>query len=168
VDKSQKVLEATIEFITELLQSTQLDQIALDSYTRELAPLLLDNAAEAAQLELDCLHKQVSEWQEKIGEQDWENLHVVICSGHQARYRETSKQYFQRLLREPESHAAEQEHRVIYAESSGDESKALYLLAVHLVDQQASISFFNCSTRLQQDILADATEAYLEHLLPND
>jgi hypothetical protein len=168
VDKSQQLLVSTIRFISERLQASEHGQPTLDSYAREIAPLLLDNAAEAAQLGLDCLHKQINQWQVQVGEEHWQNLHVVICSGHQARYRETSKQYFQRLLREPESHAAEQERRVIYAESAGDEAKALKLLAVHLVDQQAAEAFFNCATRLQQDVLADATAAYLEQLLPID
>lgn len=164
----QRLLKVTIRYISLLLHSPELGRSILDLYASEIVPLLLDNATEAAQRGLDCLHTQIMKWQAQMTPRVWQNLHVVICSGHQARYRETTKQYFQRLLQEPESHAAEQERRVIYAESAGDEAKAFKLLAVHLVDQQAAEVFFNCATRLQQDVLADATAAYLEKLLPDD
>ena len=166
-DTSQKLLQSSVNFIGKLLTSGRLVESTVNDFAKEMAPLLLDNVAEAAQLELDRLHEQVTVWRSQIANHEWRNLYVVICSGHQARYRETSKQYFQRLLHEPESTGAELENRVVYAESIWDESDALNLLAEHLVDRQASKVFFGSPTRLQEDLLADATSVHLAKLLPN-
>ena len=92
-------------------------------------------------------------------------LYVVICAGHQARYREASKQYFQRLLNEEDGEGAHFENRVVYAEHIYEIDAALDLLARHVNDQQASIELFNSPTRLQEDLMSDGAEAYLKELL---
>ena len=102
-----------------------------------------------------------------MGEREWEKLYVVIMSGHQARYREVSSQYFHRLLREPESIGAQFETRIVHAESIWDEQAALKLLARHQIDSAASLAFFNNSTRLQEDLMSDAASGYLAELLPD-
>ena len=91
---------------------------------------------------------------------------LLICAGHQPRYRETAKQYFQQLLQEKVGPDARFENRVIYAESIREIPAALDLLARHIVDQKASVVFFDHPTRLQKDMLADAATRYVKELLP--
>jgi len=43
---------------------------------------------------------------------------LAVCGTHQPRYREASKQYFQRLLHQVESPDAEGEDRIIYLDSA--------------------------------------------------
>src|SRR5215510_2414387 len=49
------------------------------------------------------------------------------------------------------------ENRVVYAESIRDIPAALDLLARHIIDQEASILFFDHAARLQRDLLTNAS-----------
>ena len=166
VETQRSILESTLDLLATAHENGSLDSAAPTDYARRIAPLLLESGASAARMELDRLHDQVSSWRKTLSDQAWRSLYVVICAGHQSRYRETSKQYFQRLLGEQEGLGAEHEDRVIYAEGISDQDLALELLAEHIIDQRASLAFFMDRTRLQQDLLADATEAYLNEILP--
>lgn len=105
-------------------------------------------------------------WKERMSQSVWKSLYVLICAGHQERYRETTKQYFQRLVGEKNSFDARFENRVIYAESIRDIPAALDLLARHIVDQEASVVFFDHATRLQKDLLTNASTRHVRKLLP--
>jgi hypothetical protein len=160
------LLRITVDYIDGLLQSGHLDESELNAFAKQITPLFMDHTYIAAALELDTLHAQVSAWREMMGEAEWDKLHILLLSSHQARYREVSAQYFHRLLDEPESVGAQFESRIIHAESIWDDQAALKLLARHLVDSTASLSFFDNAHRLQQDLMSDAATAYLDVLLP--
>ena len=160
------LLRITVDYIAGLLQSRHLDESALNAFAKQITPLFMDHVDIAAALELDTLHAQVSAWRELMGEREWEKLHVLLLSGHQARYREVSAQYFHRVLGEPETVGAQFESRIVHAESIWDEQAALKLLARHLVDSTASLAFFDSSRRLQEDLMSDAASTYLDELLP--
>ncbi len=162
-----ELLRITAGYIAGLLESRHLDEPALVAFAKQITPLFMDHVDIAAALELDTLHEQVSEWRELMGESEWEKLSVVLLLGHQARYREVSSQYFHRLLREPESVGAQFESRIVHAESIWDDQAALKLLARHHVDSEASLAFFDNTTRLQEDLMSDAALTYLTVLLPD-
>lgn len=154
------------DIVRDVLQTGVVDEERLLAFGLASAPLYLDNAALAARLELDELHKVIGRWKDQIGAEAWRNVYVVICAAHQARYRETTKQYFQRLLHEKEEAVgANYENRVIYAEHIHDNEAALQLLARHLVDQKASVALFGDRTRLQEDLMSDGAANYLQVLL---
>ena len=163
---NRSIVDRSRRFVDEILESETVEQIYVQAYARSVGPLLLENAAFAAKLELDNLHRQVMIWKERMSQSVWRLLYVVICAGHQPRYRQTAKQYFQRLLHEKVGSDARFENRVIYAESIRDIPAALDLLARHIIDRQASVAFFDHSTRLQEDLLADAATSYVKELLP--
>ncbi|MFN2107707.1 MAG: hypothetical protein ACK2UJ_22710 [Candidatus Promineifilaceae bacterium] len=152
------------EIVRDVLDKGAIEEEPLLEFGRASAPLYLDNAALAARLELDALHKVISRWQEQVGPVSWKKIYVVICAAHQARYRETTKQYFQRLFHESEGLGANFENRVIYAEHIHDNEAALQLLARHLVDQRTSIALFGQRTRLQEDLMSDGAAEYLKAL----
>jgi len=162
-----KLLSITVAFIAGILQSRHMNEPALHSFAKQIRPLFMDHVDIAAALELDMLHKQVSEWREFMGENEWGKMNVVLLLGHQARYREVSSQYFHRLLRESESVGAHNESRIVHAESIWDDAAALKLLARHRVDSAASIAFFDDTSRLQEDLMSDAATTYLTVLLPD-
>jgi hypothetical protein len=166
--KSQRlILESARDMISWVLAADGVEEERVKEFCDLSAPLYLEGAALGAELEIDTLHETVMNWHDRVGEEIWENLHVVVCAAHQGRYRETTLQYFQRLLYEEEGQAAENEDRVIYAEHIDDPKAAMELLARHMVDQRASIDLFGSSTRLQQDLMADGAAAHLEELLPD-
>lgn len=158
-------LENALGIIRSVLERGSVDEDELTAFARENAPLYLENAANSAQLELDLLHETVMRWREMIGEPGWGSLYVVICAGHQARYRELTRQYFQKLLKEEELRGAQGENRVVYAEHIYEVDAALDLLARHINDRHASEAFFGTSTRLQEDLMSDAAAGYLAKLL---
>ena len=139
-----------LESLSMRSSSEKVEPSHIRAYARSVAPLLLKNVAFAAKLELDSLHRQVMTWKKRMSRSVWKSLYVLICAGHRERYRETTKQYFQRLVGEKNSFDARFENRVIYAESIRDIPAALDLLARHIVDQEASVVFFDHATRLQR------------------
>ncbi|MDH3943423.1 MAG: hypothetical protein OEV06_04955 [Anaerolineae bacterium] len=160
-------LENAGEIIHSVLERGSVDEDELAEFALQNAPLYLENAAHSAQLELDLLHETVMGWRESVGEEQWDSLYVVICAGHQARYRELTRQYFQKLFHEGEMQGVQDENRVIYAEHIYDVDAALDLLARHINDRGASLAFFGSRTRLQEDLMSDAAAGYLEKILGN-
>jgi hypothetical protein len=161
------MLESASNLIGKVLAAGEVVEDVLLDFCQKSAPLYLEGAQIGAKLEIDTLHDTVMNWIDRVGDDNWDNIHVVICAAHQGRYRETTLQYFQRLLYEREGFSAKNEDRVVYAEHINDPQAALELLARHIVDQRASIDLFGDPTRLQEDLMSDGAAAYLEELLPN-
>lgn len=158
-------LESARDMIGEVLATGVIADDRLRAFCELSAPLYLEGAAVSAKLEIEKLHETVMSWIDRIGDEHWENIHVVVCAAHQGRYRETTLQYFQQLLHEQEGQAAENEDRVIFAEHINDPNAALDLLARHIVDRKASIDLFGSETRLQRDLMSDGATEFLEELL---
>ncbi len=158
-------LESARDIIGEVLATGVVNEERVQDFCDLSAPLYLEGAAISAQLEIQTLHETVMNWIDRIGDEHWENIHVVVCAAHQGRYRETTLQYFQQLLHEEEGLAAEMEDRVIYAEHINDPKAALDLLARHIVDRKASIALFGSPTRLQRDLMSDGASEFLQELL---
>lgn len=167
LESQRRTLQNAAVLIDDILAAGKVEQERIRSFGKENASLYLENAAFTVSLELDVLHETVSRWKEKMGPTNWQEVNVVVCAGHQARYREASKQYFQRLFHETESLGADLEDRVIYAENIHDIDAALDLLARHIIDRRASGELFSDRSRLQQDLMSDGAAAYLEKLLPD-
>lgn len=161
-------LENAVTLIEDVLENGEILESRLSEFGKQNAPLYLDNAAFGAQLELDILHKNVMRWKKEIGDENWDALYVVICAGHQARYRELTRQYFQKLLHEIDVVGGNMEDRVVYAEHIHEVDAALDLLARHINDQAASNTFFGDKMRLQQDLMSEGAAKYLDELLPKD
>jgi len=116
----------------------------------------------ATEHELDNLDRCVRTWTADFDDETWGRLRVVICANHQARYRQSSKLYFQRLLGERDGLGAKGEHHVLYAENAATEDEAIDLLATHLLDRELGIFFMKSPLALQQDVLGEAARAVLE------
>jgi hypothetical protein len=160
----RNTLRSAAKVLSDVLDRGVVEEDRVKEFGRISAPLYLENAALAARLELDELHRVIGRWKEQVDPAVWRKVYVVICAAHQARYRETTRQYFQRLFHEHESIDARDENRVIYAENVYDNEAALQLLARHQVDQKISIALFDDRKRLQEDLMADGAAAYLEIL----
>jgi hypothetical protein len=167
MDTQMKILRSAQSIINDVISAGELTEARLIEFCDESAPWYLEGAVAGARLEIDSLHETVMGWKERMGEENWERIHVVVCAAHQGRYREATLQYFQRLLGEQEGLAAEMEDRVIYAEHIDEPGAALDLLARHIVDQKASNDLFKDPLRLQRDLMADGAGEYLEVLLPD-
>jgi hypothetical protein len=168
LESQRRTLENGLTMIEGVLASGEVESARISTFGRESVPDYLENAALTVSLELDVLHETVMKWKKSIGSENWQNVYIVVCAGHQARYRQASMQYFQRLLHDQEGPGADLEDRVVYAEHIHDIDAALDLLARHIIDQRASVELFSDKTRLQQDLMSDGAAAYLNELFRDD
>lgn len=164
MDVQRKTLGNAHTIITEVLENGEVSENWAESFANENGTLYMESAKLCAALELDVLNDAVLNWKSQMTAAQWDALYVVICSGHQARYRLATVQYFDRLFGEEEGTGASNEDRVIYGENIHGFDVAMDLLARHLMDQRTSLDFFGNKTRMQADLMADAAEFYLDEL----
>jgi hypothetical protein len=165
-DNQLTILRISQTYLITTLKSRKVDWKKNNEYAREISKFLLVNVDEAAQLEISNLHAQVSKWRKTIDTSSFKNLYVVIGSSHQARYREITVQYFDKVLNENSSVTALTENRLVFAESVFDEKGCLSMLARHIIDQDIGLQFFGDKFRMQRDSLSDAAAKYIEPLFP--
>jgi hypothetical protein len=163
----RRTLDNAQRVIADVLAAGRVEPERVRTFGDENAPLYLENAALCTRLEIENLHKAVMRWKVQVGAKNWHGLHVVVCGGHQARYRQTSMQYFQDLLNEREGVGAQFEKRVMYAEHIADVDQALDLLARHIIDHHASLELFDDPYRLQEDLMSDGAAAFIQALMPD-
>ena len=160
-DLQAQILTRTLAILDDALNAATCPADRLQTFTRDLAPLLLTNADAAARLQIDALQAQVQAWRAKLSADDWQRLRAIVVGSQLPRRGALGVQYFARVLGEPG-----EGRRVIYAEALFDEERALRLAGTHALDRQIGIAFFNDDERMHRDLLADATEHYLQELFP--
>ena len=98
-------------------------------------------------------------WWAGLGQAERDHVFVVVLGVKTARAGNAAYAYFVNLLG-----AAEDGHRVVYAEGIFDEPGADGLLATLLTDRRLSLDFFADERRMERDLLADGAEARLLEL----
>jgi hypothetical protein len=160
VARQRKILGACRRWLDSVVEARRCPREERVAFTRRMTPWVMSNAAEAARVELDALHRQVTLWRAQMSPEEWQRLSVVILGSPLPRRDNLAVQYFARLLGEPG-----EGRRIIYAESIHDESKALDLMATRAVDTGIGVDFFNDPLRMHRDLLADAARDYLPILI---
>jgi hypothetical protein len=160
LQRQQKIIGDSLAFLDAAIENRHVEKTALDNFTRQMTPVLLENVDAAARAELDALHSHVSEWRHQMTPDEWKALHVVVMGAHMPRDSEITMQYFERLLDEPI-----EGHRIIFAEGLWEEPRALDLLGTHLVDGSAGAAFFGEFMRMHRDLLSDAARVYIQNSL---
>jgi hypothetical protein len=126
------------------------------AFARELAPLVLANIQDAAQLQIDAYDRVVAAWRGELPAEEWARTKAIVSGSQLPRNQALPVQYFAWLF------GVEGEgRRVIYAESIWDQGKAMNLLGTHVLDRRASGAFFEDPDRMRRDILSDAATAIL-------
>ena len=157
--RQRKIVADCLAFLDEVATRRTFTRAALQTFTRRMAPLVMENAVDATRAQLDAVHAQVSKWRRELTPAEWERLHVVIIGPHMPREGLVVTQYFLRLL-----HEAKEGRRVVYAESLWQEPQAMDLLGTHLLDGSVGDAFFGDYMRMHRDLLADAARKYLPKL----
>src|SRR5262249_7199121 len=127
--RQQQIFTASLAFLDKVLERKQVSGEELTTFTREIAPLVLADAEESDQLQIDALHAQPNTWRKQMSPDEWKRLHVVVMGSAMPRKGNLAVQYFAKFLGEPG-----EGRRIIYAEALWDEAKALDLLGTHLLD----------------------------------
>lgn len=159
--RQKRIVADSLAFLDDVAGKRECARSALLAFTRGMAPLVMENVAEATRAQLDATHAQVSAWRHDLSPQEWDQLHVLIVGPHMPRENLVVMQYFLRLLHEPA-----EGRRVVYAESLWQEPQALDLLGTHLLDGGIGEAFFGDYMRMHRDLLGDAASQYLPRLLP--
>ena len=159
------LLSQASALLTEVLRTRAVDRATLREFARTAGALMLDNNTRAQRAALDGLHAAVTALLARMTEDVRAKLCVVVCGSRQARSQDIVMEYFQRLLGEQAATGAAHENRLIYAESTFGEDRALDLVARHLIDQDAGEAFFGDRMRMQRDLLSEGAADYIESLL---
>ncbi len=162
LERQKRMTAECLGFIDSLVARRRFERSTLEAFTRHIAPLVMENVAEATRGQLDAVHKIVSAWRHELSPEEWDRLRVVIEGPHMPREDLVVTQYFLRLL-----HESREGGRVIYAESLYQEAQALDLVGTHLLDGSVGDAFFGDAMRMHRDLLGDAAKEYLAHLLPD-
>lgn len=166
VPQEQALLKATAALIDEVLVSGPPSRERLESFAAGVRPLIHANFRGAARELLGNLHQRVTAFRAELGEAEWARVHVVVSTARQARAREISVQYFERVLGERTGEGASTEGRLVVTEDF-NRGKDVELLAAHVLDQEAGGLLLGDPKRLQRDALAEAAAEVLQELLPN-
>jgi hypothetical protein len=150
-EREQRIVLRSLQLIDDALAG----HADLLRYEHEVAPLLLENALDAARMEIGSLDSAVAQIRQQLGEVNFSRLHVVIAGSHMAREGEISLQYFEKLFNEREG------QRIVFAEGLWDEAAQLNLLATHLLDSSVGEGFFADPRRMHRDLLSDAATQVL-------
>ena len=155
-EKTLKRQESIVSISQSLLESVlankKCDAADLNAYTTAMAPLVLQNAYDAAKAQLEGLNAAFGEWINMLTAEERAAYHIVVSGSHQAREKNAQMAYCRALLGEAEG----AEQRLIFGESAFDETSCRNLLGTHLLDGAASKAFFDDPLRLQYDLLGDA------------
>jgi hypothetical protein len=158
VARQRQLLEETAEFLRPATKGAPFD-VDATAFLRKMKPLIEANMADAARVQIDAIHAQVTAWRKQLSAEDWQKLRVVVIGSQMPRKSNLAVQYFAKLLKEPG-----EGKRIIYAEALFDEQKAVNLLGTHLVDTQLGAAFFDDPQRMHRDLLADAAAEYLKKM----
>lgn len=138
----------------------------LERFVQSVRPAIVANARASARDELDQLHQAVSAIRSSLSPEQWARLAVIVNTSRQARAREISVQYFERLLGEPkQQEGASREERLVVVEAFGSR-EPLEVLGTHELDQDIGAGLFGDKLIMQSDLLAPYAAEYLDVLLP--
>ena len=159
VDRSKRILSNCQKFVAGVIKAGRATNEEVIGFTREMSPLVIAHATDAARAQLDTTHEQMKKWRGQLTAEEWKALHVVIIGSPMPRKGNLAVQYFARLLGEKGEGL-----RILYAESLWEEAKALNLLGVSLVDSSMATAFFNDKLRMHIDLLAPLAEELLKRM----
>jgi hypothetical protein len=159
-NRQREILATSIAFIDAVLASGRVRTDERRAWADEIAPALLGNAYDAAELQITALHTLVERWRTGLAPDQWESLRVVVLGPNRPREAHPPYAYFVRRLG-----AEAIGRRLVNADNIDAASGGLDLLATTLTDARVAADFFGDSGRLQRGLLSDATTVLLDRLL---
>jgi hypothetical protein len=166
VEGQRVLLRESDALLAESLSRGKPSPERLARFVQAVRPSLIANVRASARDELDELHRHVGTIRASMTPEQWGRVVVVISTSRQARAREGSLQYFERLLGEPPmGEGASKEGRIVVLEAFGSR-KPLEVMGVHELDQDAAAGLLGDKYLLQSDLLAPYVAEYLGQLLP--
>ena len=154
--RQENILSLSRAYLDDILMRESADIASINLYSRTLAPLLLANAADAANVQIEALDQAVRELSKKLKPGEFEKAMAVITGPKTPREGNLQFQYFVFAFG-----AGSAGTRVLYMESIFDREAALGVLRTVLNDRVASQAFFGETYRLERDLMADGATVEL-------
>jgi hypothetical protein len=154
--RQENILSLSRAYLADNLMRESADIASINLYSRTLAPLLLANAADAANVQIEALDQAVRELSKKLKPGEFEKAMAVIAGPKTPREGNLQFQYFVFAFG-----AGSAGTRVLYMESIFDREAALGVLRTVLNDRVASQAFFGETYRLERDLMADGATVEL-------
>lgn len=166
LEGQRTLLRESDTLLAEMLSHGRPTPERLERFVQAVRPAIVANARASARDELEQLHQHVSAIRASLSPEQWAHLAVVVNASRQARAREISVQYFERLLDEPkQGEGASREERLVVVEAFGSR-ESLEVLGTHELDQDIGAGLFGDRFIMQSDLLAPYAAEYLDVLLP--
>ena len=154
--RQENILSLSRAYLDDILMRESADIDSINLYSRTLAPLLLANAADAANVQIEALDQAVRELSKKLKPGEIKKAIAVITGPKTPREGNLQFQYFVYAFG-----AGSAGTRVLYMESIFDREAALDVLRAVLNDRMASQAFFGEPYRLERDMMADGATVEL-------
>jgi hypothetical protein len=155
--RQRALIDAAVAFIDETFEEDRISGYKLRQFARDIAPLTLANAADAARVQVDGLHAAFERIRDGLHPRAVETLHVMVLGPKAPREGNLQYEYFVAAL----GGGAAAERQVIYAESIFDKERALDLLETVLIDRRIGEDFYRDEARMARDLLADGAAVRL-------
>jgi hypothetical protein len=168
--RQQRIIDGSLGFLRTTIEAKRIPRTTLKSYTRSMAPLLLENANTAACYAIQGMHAQMMMWKSSMTSDEWRRIAVINPGVIQPRYRSLATQYFGWLFPAPAppwAYPGENE-RVIYSEFLHPHRDSGELLASILIDADAATAFFGNRWRLSEDLLSNGAARCIARLPAGD
>lgn len=149
------IIDKSMKFIDSSLEGGQVTSKSLNDFVEALRPEILENAYDAVSAQIARQDEKVAQWKRELGPA-WNNIKVVIVSGHMPRGQHSSFQYFSKVLG-----VKREGDKIVYSEGPAEEKDALNLLHTHMLDKKIAQSFFKDPWRMHRDLLSDGAARYL-------
>ena len=155
--RQEKLVHTTLSFLSKGIDEKRVSKADLKDFARSTAVGDMENAYEAASVQLSSLDEVVAKWREAMTAAEWRNLHVIIMTSHMPRQNSLLYQYFAKILGQKK-----EGERIIIAEGLAKEEDAIDLLLTHILDRKVATNFFGDPWRMHRDLLSDGAAKYLK------
>ncbi len=154
--RQQNILSFSRAYLEDILMRKNADTALVTQYARQLAPLVLANAADAANVQVEALDQAVRELSKKLKPGEFDKAIAAITGPKTPREGNLQFQYFVYAFGSGSAGT-----RVLYMEGVFDREAALSVLKTVLNDRKASQAFFGETYRLERDLMADGATVEL-------
>lgn len=158
-EEQQTLIDTSRAFIQKIVVQREWAAEELTSFLESVKPQILKNVRQAAKFRIDHFHKQMTTWKQTMGEEEWDQLHVIVLGPVMPRKNNLAVQYFSKLLG-----VRGEGLKITYAESIFSQHRALQVLGTNLLDTQIGEGYFADPWRMHQDLLGNAAAVYLDEL----
>jgi len=160
-ERQYRIIDATIDFIGGVRTQGSVSREKLKRFASGLSNTLMQNADDGVAAQLAVMNEIVSGWKREMPEDDWSRLRVILTSGHMARERLVTWQFFSGLL-----HEEKEGDKIIVMEGIDDFDKGVDLLGTHMLDEKIGVDFFGDRWGMHKDLLSNGARLYLRKHRP--